>query len=99
MTIQIVTGHLPQTLDFCAQSPLPFTPEVQLKSFLALNSRRSGGGALTGEFLFVWVVALLPKEIARSEQLRDRSATFGQKGCSYVRLFFELFNEQWEISL
>jgi hypothetical protein len=45
------------------------------------------------------VVTLLQKEIARSEQLRDRSATFGQKGCSHVRLFFELFNEQWEIPL
>ena len=32
--------------------------------------------------------------IARSEQLRDRLATFGQKGCTYVRQSFELFNEQ-----
>jgi hypothetical protein len=36
--------------------------------------------------------------IARSEQLRDRSATFGQKGCAYVRQSFELFNEQLVIN-
>jgi hypothetical protein len=36
--------------------------------------------------------------IARSEQRRDRSATFGQKGCAYVRQCFELFNEQLVIN-
>ena len=34
------------------------------------------------------------KMIPHSEQLRDRSATFGQKGCAYVGQSFELFNEQ-----
>jgi hypothetical protein len=36
--------------------------------------------------------------IARSEQLRDRFATFGQKGCCFVPLFFEQFIEQLVIS-
>ena len=41
-----------------------------------------------------------PKEkIARSIQLWDRSATFGQKGCADVFVYFELFNEQQVYSL
>jgi len=52
---------------------------------------KDGGAALTGEFSKC-LPALL--KIARSEQLRDRSATFGGKGCIYVRQSFELFNEQ-----
>ena len=36
--------------------------------------------------------------IARSEQLRDRPATFGQKGCAYVGQSFELFIEQMVIT-
>ena len=53
------------------------------------------GGALTGGSFSVGVNTLtIVKKIARSEQLRDRSATFGQKGCSFVRQYFELFIEQ-----
>jgi hypothetical protein len=48
------------------------------------------GGALTG--------GLSERMIARSEQLRDRLATFGQKGCTDVRQCFELFNEQLVIN-
>ena len=48
------------------------------------------GGALTGE--------LSERVIARSEQLRNRSATFGQKGCTDVGQSFELFNEQLVIN-
>jgi hypothetical protein len=36
--------------------------------------------------------------IARSEQLRDRLATFGQKGCACVGQSFELFIEQLVIN-
>jgi hypothetical protein len=39
-----------------------------------------------------------PQMIARSEQLRDRLATFGKKGCTDVRQSFELFNEQLVIN-
>ena len=48
------------------------------------------GGALTGG-LSIWI-------IARSEQLRDRSATFVQEGCAYVGKSFELFIEQLVIN-
>ena len=48
------------------------------------------GGALTGE--------LSERVIARSEQLRNRSATFGQKGCTDVGQSFELFIEQLVIN-
>ena len=64
---------------------MPLTPDDQ------------GGGALTGGF-FVRELTLTNEKIARSEQLRDRLATFGQKGCTYVRQSFELFNEQLVIN-
>ena len=54
------------------------------------------GGALTGGFLFDRTTVV--EQIARSEQLRDRLATFGQTGCTYVRQSFELFNEQLVIN-
>jgi hypothetical protein len=55
-----------------------------------LTPEDQGGGALTG--------GLSERMIARSEQLRDRLATFGQKGCTDVRQCFELFNEQLVIN-
>ena len=93
-----MTSHFPANHLQYHPCPLPFLPRNTAEELSCPNRLTfRGGGALTGEFLFVWVVALVPKEIARSEQLRDRSATFGQKGCSFVQLFFEQFNEQWEI--
>ena len=53
---------------------------------MPFNPDVQGGGALTGE--------LSERVIARSEQLRNRSATFGQKGCTDVGQCFELFIEQ-----
>ena len=56
---------------------------------MPLAPEDQGGGELTGGSL---------KSDSRSEQLRDRSATFGQKGCTYVRQSFELFIEQLVIN-
>jgi hypothetical protein len=49
------------------------------------------GGALTGGTLSYRETL---RKVLRSEQLRDRLATFGQKGCTDVGQCFELFNEQ-----
>jgi hypothetical protein len=57
-----------------------------------LTTDLQGGGALTGGTLSYR--GNPTKGFARSEQLRDRLATFGQKGCTDVVVCFELFNEQ-----
>ena len=56
---------------------------------MPLNPDAQGGGRLPADYR---------KMIPRSEQLRDRSATFGQKGCAYVGQSFELFIEQMVIT-
>ena len=69
-----MSGHLPPLcVRFCSSySPgdlsRPLLPEIQ-------------GGALTGGFLSC-VISTYVKVVARSAQVRDRSATFGQKGCA-----------------
>ena len=49
------------------------------------------GGRLPAE---LFLIGETLRKGAHSEQLRNRLATFGQKGCTDVGLCFELFNEQ-----
>ena len=59
---------------------------------MPLTTDLQAGGALTGGTLSNG--GNPTKEFEHSEQLRNRLATFGQKGCTDVDLCFELFNEQ-----
>jgi hypothetical protein len=72
MTIHYLTGHFwDNSLDL---SPLPFnllSQEVQLEIYLGPLTLKIRGGVANRRITFTGV-----KVIARSEQLRDRSATF-----------------------
>jgi hypothetical protein len=62
--------------------------QVQLEIYLGHLSLKIRGGVAHRRIAFTQV-----KAIARSEQLRDRSVTFGQKGSPVLNFKFEQFIE------
>ncbi len=62
---------------------------------MPLTTDLQGGGRSPAELFLVGET--LRKDL-RSERLRNRSATFGQKGCTDVGQCFELFIEQLVIN-
>jgi len=80
MTIQKLTGHYLLLTNFRHLHPLSFTTRSSAGDLSRPpNPENQGGGSLTGGSFFERGNPVR-KKFARSEQLRDRLATFGQKG-------------------